>query len=207
MSAFFHMLALFFRDMFLYMMVAIFLENTIFSRAIGTSTSLYAVRKKFNVFLFGLIMTVVITVSSIITYFVAPLIKTISFASYVTPVVYVGIIGIVYIGALLFTGRFIKKRKKDILSIIHVSAFNCATLGALLLASDISDPSFGAFLGFGIGSGLGFTLATYFVSLAYERLSSEKVPNMFRGFPITLIYIGLVSLAIYGLIGHQLTQG
>lgn len=194
----------FFRDMLVYTMIAVFLENTIFSRALGTSTALFAVRKKYNVFLFGLIMTIIISISAVITYFVRPLLKGLSFSYYITPAVYVAVIGVVYIMALLFTGHFVKKYREEVFSIIHVSAFNCAVLGALLLASDVVDLSFGGFLGFGIGTGIGFTLATFFVRLAYERLSSEKVPNSFRGFPITLIYIGIVSLAVYGLIGHEL---
>ena len=204
MADFWDALLSFFRDMRVYTMVAVFLENTIFSRALGTSTALFAVRKKYNVFLFGLIMTIIIAISSVITYFVRPLLKGLAGWYYLTPAVYVAIIGLVYIGALLVTNRFVKKYREEVFSIIHVSAFNCAVLGALLLASDVAELSFGGFLGFGIGTGIGVTLATYFVRLAYERLSSEEVPNAFRGFPITLIYIGIVSLAIYGLIGHEL---
>ena len=204
MNEFWNTVGQFFRDMAVYSMIAIFLENTIFSRALGTSTALFAVRKNFNVFLFGLIMTAIIAVSSVGAYFISPLLKAQSFSYYITPVVYVAIIGIVYVAALLITHKFVKKRREEVLSIIHVSAFNCASLGALLLATNITGASLGAFLGFGIGSGLGFTLATFFVRLAYEHLSSDEVPEMFRGFPITLIYIGLASLAIYGLIGHEL---
>ena len=73
-----------------------------------------------------------------------------------------------------------------------------------MLTSNMTGITFAGFLGFGIGTGLGFPLATFFVRLAYKQLSSEEVPPSFRGFPITLIYIGIVSLAVYGLIGHEL---
>ena len=204
MNEFWNATGHFLRDMAIYAMIAIFLENTIFSRALGTSTALFIVRKRFNIFLFGLIMTAIIAVSSIGVYFISPILKAQRFSYYITPVVYVAIIGVVYVAALLITHKFVRKRREEILSIIHVSAFNCASLGAILLATNITGASLGAFLGFGIGSGLGFTLATFFVRLAYEHLSSDEVPETFRGFPITLIYIGLASLAIYGLIGHEL---
>ncbi len=204
MNEFVQMTLSFLKEMFTYAVIAIFLENTIFSRAIGTSTALFSVRKQYNVFLFGTIMTLIITASSVITYFVQPLIKDLSYSYYITPAVYVAIIGLVYVVALLFTSNVIQKRRQEILSIIHVSAFNCAVLGALLLASNMTGITFAGFLGFGIGTGLGFTLATFFVRLAYKQLSSEEVPPSFRGFPITLIYIGIVSLAVYGLIGHEL---
>ena len=204
MNEFVQMTLSFLKEMFTYAVIAIYLENTIFSRAIGTSTALFSVRKQYNVFLFGTIMTLIITASSVITYFVQPLIKDLSYSYYITPAVYVAIIGLVYVVALLFTSNVIQKRRQEILSIIHVSAFNCAVLGALLLASNMTGITFAGFLGFGIGTGLGFTLATFFVRLAYKQLSSEEVPPSCRGFPITLIYIGIVSLAVDGLSGHEL---
>ncbi|WMJ23802.1 Rnf-Nqr domain containing protein [Paludicola sp. MB14-C6] len=204
MNSFLQITGSFFKDMLTFALIAIFLENTIFSRAIGTSTVLYTVRKKYNIFLFGLIMTTVITVSSIITYFVNPLLQGLSYRYYITPAIYVVIIGIVYLTALIVTSSCFPKYKKVILPMIHVSTFNCAVLGALLLSANIANLNFAGYIGFGIGTGIGYTIASYFVDLAYERLSSEHVPNAFRGFPITLIYIGIVSLAIYGLIGHEL---
>lgn len=204
MNEFFEAVGSFFRDMFSYAVLAMLFENIIFSRAMGSSTALFATRKQFSVWMFGGVMTAIITVSSVIAYFINPLVKNMESRYYITPLVYVGIIGIVYIAALLITARFAHERRDALLSIIHVSAFNCAVLGALLLASNINDLSLGGFIGFGIGSGAGFVLATYFVRLAFEKLSGDSVPQSFRGFPITLIYIGIVSLAIYGLIGHDL---
>lgn len=190
--------------MLTYSLAAMFLENTIFSRAIGSSTALYAVRKKFNILLFGSIMTGIITISSIATYFIAPLLDGLSFKYYAEPAIYVIIIGIVYLLALAIISRIPIRHQEQVLQMIHISAFNCAVLGALLLSSNIANLSLGGHLGFGIGSGIGFTIATYFLDVAHEKLSSENIAPAFRGFPITLIYIGIVSLAIYGLIGHEL---
>ena len=36
-----------------------------------------------------------------------------------------------------------------------------------------------------------------------RRLRSEAIPEAFRGLPITLIYIGVLALAIYGFTGHS----
>lgn len=204
MNTFLSYLLVFFRDMASYAVVAIFLENTIFSRAIGTSTALYVVRKKYNVFLFGFIMTIITTSSALIAYFLNPFIKDMSHKQYFTPLIYVGVIGIIYIAAVLLSSSFAKKRKDEILSIIHVSTFNCAVLGALILESYVTDLTVGGYIGFGVGTGIGFTFATYLVRLGYRKLSAKSVPSPFRGFPVTLIYIGIVSLALYGLIGHEL---
>ena len=58
-------------------------------------------------------------------------------------------------------------------------------------------------MGFGLGSGLGYLLAVMLVTEADRRLRSEAIPEAFRGLPITLIYIGVLALAIYGFTGHS----
>ena len=61
----------------------------------------------------------------------------------------------------------------------------------------------GESLGFGLGSGLGYVLAVLLVTEARHRLRSKAIPKAFRGLPITLVYIGVLALAIYGFTGHS----
>ena len=46
-------------------------------------------------------------------------------------------------------------------------------------------------------------LAVLLVTEARHRLRSRAIPSAFRGLPITLIYIGVLALAIYGFTGHS----
>lgn len=194
----------FLSDIFSYSMLMIFFENIVFSRALGSSTAISIVRRKYNLALFGLIMTSIIVLSMFISYFVNPLIMSSSNSYYIEPIAYVLIIGLVYISALIVCNRFLVDKKKEVLEMIHLSSFNCAVLGAMLLASNIAGLSLGGYIGFGFGIGAGFTIVTYMLSLAFEQLNSATIPRAFRGLPITLIYIGIISLAVYGLIGHEL---
>lgn len=195
----------FFVDLFKYSTLMIFFENIIFSRALGSSTAVFIVKRKYNIFLFGVIMTAIIVISMFATFFVNPLIMAnTEYSYYIEPVVYVLIIGVVYISTLIGCNRFSNKKRKQILEMIHLSSFNCAVLGAMLLASNISELSLGGYIGYGIGVGVGFTFVVYLLSLAYEQLNSIDIPPAFRGLPITMIYIGIISLAVYGLIGHEL---
>ena len=61
----------------------------------------------------------------------------------------------------------------------------------------------GESLGFGLGSGIGYVLAVLLVTEARHRLRSKAIPKAFRGLPITLVYIGVLALAIYGFTGHS----
>ena len=55
----------------------------------------------------------------------------------------------------------------------------------------------------GLGSGVGYLLAVLLVTEAQHRLRSKAIPSAFRGLPITLVYIGVLALAIYGFTGHS----
>ena len=56
-------------------------------------------------------------------------------------------------------------------------------------------------IGFGFGSGVGYLVAVLVVDEGRRRLRSKDIPHIFRGLPSVLIYIGILSLAIYGLVG------
>ncbi len=56
-------------------------------------------------------------------------------------------------------------------------------------------------IAFGMGSGLGYVYH-FIVREGRHRISSKDVPAIFRACPAT-IYIGILSLAIYGLVGHS----
>ena len=55
---------------------------------------------------------------------------------------------------------------------------------------------------FSLGSGLGYVFAVYIVREGRRRLRSKAVPSIFQGLPSSMIYIGVLSLAIYALVGH-----
>ena len=56
--------------------------------------------------------------------------------------------------------------------------------------------------GVALGSGVGYVLAVQVVLEGQRKLDSEKVPGIFRGLPVALLYIGILALAIYGFTGH-----
>ena len=52
---------------------------------------------------------------------------------------------------------------------------------------------------FGLEAGVGFIIASLFLAAAFRKLNSEKVPASFRGYPAMLIYLGIISMAVYAL--------
>lgn len=82
---------------------------------------------------------------------------------------------------------------------------NSVTLGSLLIASRMSTTSqFFSFFGYCLGAGVGFTAALLILWSVRSRLSLTRIPKIFRGFPITFLCLGILSLALFGLLGNQL---
>ncbi len=183
--------------------IAVFVENTIFSRALGTSTLVVVARSRKNLFGFGLSVTYITALISVMTYFIDRLFSGRSNSYVYMPLLYVTILGFVYIITLLCMWKFTPKLFSRIRKYIHISAFNCAVLGSMFLTSKNCETLSDYFI-HGLGIGLGFVFAVYLTAIVYDKLYSEKAPYTFRGYPLMLIYIGILSMAFWGLSGHTL---
>ena len=92
--------------------------------------------------------------------------------------------------------------RSALLRIVPLAGLNSCVLGTVLVERTQTF-TLGQSLGFGLGSGLGYVLAVMLVTEARHRLRSKAIPEAFRGLPITLVYIGVLALAIYGFTGHS----
>ena len=95
-----------------------------------------------------------------------------------------------------------KRHGGQLLRILPAAAVNSGVLGTVLVERTQSF-TLEQSMGFGLGSGLGYLLAVMLVTEADRRLRSEAIPEAFRGLPITLVYVGVLALAIYGFTGHS----
>ena len=49
---------------------------------------------------------------------------------------------------------------------------------------------------------LGYVFAVFIVREGRRRLRSKAISSIFQGLPSSMIYVGVLSLAIYALVGH-----
>ncbi|MCG8539177.1 MAG: NADH:ubiquinone reductase (Na(+)-transporting) subunit E [Clostridia bacterium] len=77
---------------------------------------------------------------------------------------------------------------------------NCAILGVSLFMV-IRQYSFYQTLAFGVGSGLGWTLAIVAMAGIRQRIKHSKIPKGLEGAGITLIITGIMALAFLGFSG------
>lgn len=182
-------------------MLSVFVQNAIFDRALGANVAIYASRRNSHVIGFSLGITAMTTAASCLSYFFDRLVLPLEFWFLFMPLIYVGIISVLYILALLFLWRVFPKTFARVRKYAHVAIVNCTVIGALFLNSGYGSDIWG-YIGYGFGTGVGFFLASFLLNIAHERLDSDKIPRVFRGYPIMLIYIGIISLAFYTLVGY-----
>ena len=115
---------------------AIFLENTILTRAIGTSTVILASKNKNEIIPFGLSITYICTTASALSFLADMILADNKDKILFMPIIYVLIVGLVYIVTLLVMWKWMYELFINVKKFIHLSAFNCAVLGALFFRNN-----------------------------------------------------------------------
>lgn len=181
--------------------LALLAANLIFSQALGTSTLFVAAGSRKDLVRTTAVITFFTSAGSLGAYFTDKLIPSSAYA-YASLIGYTIVISVLYALFLVLVYFSGKKRFETYRKYIHISAFNCAVMGTLFTVSgrlretgaSVSEYLFG-----GIEAGAGFVVAAFFLVMAYRKLNSENVPESFRGFPSMLVYLGIISMALYAL--------
>ncbi len=184
----------------LLVMSAIFINNFVLAKFLGICPFIGVSRQLDSALGMGMAVTFVLTISSVVTWFVhsyllvpygLEFLKTIAF--------------ILVIAALVqFVELVLKKSSPALYKTLGIYlpliTTNCAVLGA---ASINVQKGYNLLMStvFGLGAGLGFTLALILMAGVRERLEECNIPKVLRGAPIAFITAGLISLAFMGFAG------
>ncbi len=148
----------------------------------------------------GMAVTFVMTIAAVVTWLIYHLLLV---PFHIEILEYVSFI-LVIASLVQLVEMFIRKISKplyDALGIyLPLITTNCAILG-LALFSVLRDYSFVENLIFGVGGGVGFTMALVIMAGIREELELANVPRHFRGAGITMIVAGSLALAFMGFAG------
>lgn len=179
-------------------------ENIVFGRAIGVTVP--EKQRPQDILRTGGMLAVIIAISC----FFASLISRVIPADkriYVEPIVYTTLISVIFL-IIYISVKLLNSKKNEntdrFCKQLATATFNSAVFGAVLIVTRrLYSPIDAVF--YGLGGAAGYMIAMLFIRRQRHQTKMLRVPNAFKGLPITLIYIGIISLALYGLIGHQLT--
>lgn len=193
-----------------YMGLAIFAENVILARALGVTRLLKLVPDhKAQIWDFSLPLVLVMGLSAPLGWAAHNLFFPWLRAylpewlpiSALRPLVYLtcGVAAMAVTWLLLFL--LPRRHRQACRAQLTLTGCSTAVLGTLLICSNQNYTMMQS-IAFGVGSALGYVFIIFIVREGRRRLRSKDVPAIFQGLPSSLIYIGILSLAIYGLVGH-----
>ena len=116
---------------------------------------------------------------------------------------------LLYIAVFLLTVAALYRaggEKRPSAEFMHAYTRDCFSflpVGVLLLCC-LNNYRWYECLVFGLGSGLGYLLAVRLHIVFADRLKYTRLPFFLRGLPIRLIGAGMISMALFGLLGHSL---
>ena len=199
MSEVLHLVGVFFG----YAVLAIFAQNAIFTRGLGVSRLVQLVGdKRTSSWWFALMLCITQVLVAPLAFYAGRLLAPLPNRAQLRPVVYLACIAVVCLFELVVLKLAKGPRSGQLIRILPIAAVNSGVLGTVLVERTQSF-TLEQSIGFGLGSGLGYLLAVMLVTEAQNRLRSRAIPEAFRGLPVTLIYIGVLALAIYGFTGHS----
>lgn len=185
----------------LFMATCILTNNFIFSRFLGCCPFLGVSSKVETAFGMGMAVTFVMALASLITYALNQLLVLWGL-TYLQTITF-----ILVIAALVqCVEMFLKKASPSLYSALGIYlpliTTNCAVLGVCLLNIDFTGGTglVWAVLN-GVFGALGFLLAIVLMAGVRERMEDVPIPKSLKGFPISLIIAGLMSVAFLGFSG------
>ena len=178
---------------------SIFTSNMIFSNFLGMC-SFVAVSKEIETATgLGVAVTFVITITTIINYFLYELMVMFGIEYLRFIVFIVSIAAFVQLLEMILE-KYIPNLYYALGIFLPLITVNCAILGVSLFMV-IRNYNFVQTVGFSIGSGLGWALAIISMAGIRSRINENSLPEGLRGAPITLIITGIMAMAFIGFSG------
>ncbi len=189
-----------FRVVLLVFLSTVLVNNFILVKFLGICPFLGVSKQVETAFSMGMATTFVMTLTAAATW----LINTYILVALNLPFLrYVSFI-IVIASLVQFVEMFIRKSSpvlyKALGIFLPLITTNCAILGLALLIP-LNGYNFITSVVFGLGAGIGFTLAIVLMAGLRETLEFGDVPEVLKGVPITLILAGLMAMAFMGFSG------
>lgn len=186
-----------FKELLSFFVTIALLQNIVLTTGFGSSSVLRVVRKPRSVWMFSGMLTVFSVMTVVIAYPLDKLFGT-AITNFWRPLMLIGITAVVYILAVILLSNFARDLYARVSRTMPLAAFNSLVVGVALVSNVQFSSSIGGIIGLAIGACLGFALLTFIVDEGIERLDNPDMPDGFRGMPATLIYIGILALALMG---------
>lgn len=184
-------------ELLLTFLAAALFSNLVLSTGFGSSLLLRVTRRPKELLWFSGTMLLFAVLTTISTYYVLPLF-TFKGGHYLRPLAIIVAVTVLYLLAVLLLKKALPALYKRVELWLPMAAYNNVVVGVCLLANhQIAVTLLGA-IGMAAGACVGFCLLSLLVAEAREQMDHSDMPRAFRGLPVTLLWFGLMALAMLG---------
>lgn len=190
-------------EFFVFAMGILTAQNVYFARALDTGSLYDVVASPKRIGLIGSFLTIMTVISGAGSWLINELMPKTALLNQLRPTIFLAVAGCLYILLAVILQKYQRTIYEQLKKVLALSCINCLLLASLLICTK-EGYGLGQTVTFAIAAGVGYTIAMLLVYIGIQRLSYCNVPKAFRGLPILMVYIGLISLAIFGILGAQL---
>lgn len=187
-------------ELFTIFIGAILVNNFILSRFLGICPFLGQSKNVSMAVGMGMAVIFVMTISSILTNAIYIFILSPLNLVYLTTISFILVISVLVQLVDIVLRKVLPSLHRAMGIYLVLITTNCAILGLALL-NVVKKYNLIESMIFGLGAGIGFTLALVIMAGMRERLEIADIPEPLKGFPITLILAGLLAIAFMGFSG------
>lgn len=177
------------------------LQNVILTTGFGSSVMLHVVKKPKSIWLFSGILGFFSVLTVVIAYPLDQYFGT-DATNFWRPFTMVAITVVLYIAATLLLRWLLPNFYSRVSRLLPMAAFNNLVTGIALVCNAHFGTNLAGNVGLAIGSCLSFGILTWLTAEGIERMDNPDMPEAFRGMPSTLLYVGILALALMGFVSN-----
>ena len=178
-------------------LIAATMQNLLLTAGFDSSVMLKMVRRPRQLLRFGMLVLCFSVMTTAAFYPIDRLLAAIWWVRMLRPLVIVCITCLLYLLSIAVLSRFPTLYRR-VRHMLPLAVFNNLVVGVALLLNLQVSVSFFPALGLAAGASFGFIFVSAMTAEAVERMDNPDIPSSFRGLPATLVYLGLLALALMG---------
>ncbi len=185
---------------FIILFAAIFTNNILLTNFLGMCSFLAVSRQVKASFGLGMAVTFVLTMTSAINYLIYTYVLVPMGLEFLKFIMFIIVIAALVQFVEIIIERFSPYLYYVLGIFLPLITVNCAILGVSLFMV-IRNYDFSRSVAYGVGSGIGWTLAIVAIAAIRQKMRFSNVPRALEGVGITMILAGLMSIAFMGFTG------
>ena len=179
---------------------AIIVNNVVLMRYLGMCSFVGVSTKMKSSFGMGIAVTIIMVLSTAITYPLYFYVLQPNIA-YIDTVVFILVIAVLVQLTEMLLKRFNKPLYNSFGLYLPLITTNCAILGIAQIGVLPGISGFGEAMALSIGSGIGYAVVMILFTAIRVKLDSANIPKALKGAPIAFLVAGLMALAFLGFQG------